>query len=566
MQELTIIGLGRKSIVPLLYFTRRTLNPQLRRAQVLILETHDDTTPGYIPPEWATVTVDPSVEFDPMVFDICDGRRLLIIGDLSQPIATLLPEVIDSADDCFVSVDVFGIIPLAEEDPENNAHAVQRYSFLRARFPGIVYALPPEPERDPTYEKNLVWIERVLDYPLWGILDEAALSESEYPLTTEMLDPASKAPEAMLEVLESVPSVLPNEDACGQLSIRSAATGKVYLNGIVIGPDEPGGKGFIEVQTTIPTPENIPVDEYIKQYIAEFREFHNHRRFSLGIDHGRLKRSLYLNIDTAELAARFLTEMLAFDHPDFNPDEIEVDMSPIDCGPDLYLVIPDVHGRTFWKEAVEKHPELPVVFLGDYHDPYPDEHISPRESLHNFMEILSFARNNPRCTLLLGNHDLHYIYSFGGGCRYDYARARQLGELFRANRDLFKLIHVWKPCFAHPIVFSHAPILAEWAETVGLPDDARTIADLLNPIADGDQADAARDLLDRCTALRGGYDAAGSPVWADVRELNADVHTLEDYNVFAHTRSRFETIEANWACLDCRKAFIIDRNAKITPA
>ena len=27
------------------------------------------------------------------------------------------------------------------------------------------------------------------------------------------------------------------------------------------------------------------------------------------------------------------------------------------------LVIPDVHGRTFWKEAVEKHPTLPVVFL-----------------------------------------------------------------------------------------------------------------------------------------------------------------------------------------------------------
>ena len=39
------------------------------------------------------------------------------------------------------------------------------------------------------------------------------------------------------------------------------------------------------------------------------------------------------------------------------------------------LVIPDVHGRIFWKEPVKKYMDAVdrVVFLGDYLDPYEDE-------------------------------------------------------------------------------------------------------------------------------------------------------------------------------------------------
>ena len=34
------------------------------------------------------------------------------------------------------------------------------------------------------------------------------------------------------------------------------------------------------------------------------------------------------------------------------------------------LIIPDVHGRSFWKKAVETGDYEKVVFLGDYADPY----------------------------------------------------------------------------------------------------------------------------------------------------------------------------------------------------
>lgn len=43
------------------------------------------------------------------------------------------------------------------------------------------------------------------------------------------------------------------------------------------------------------------------------------------------------------------------------------------------IVIPDVHGRSFWKNAIEKHPETPIVFLGDYLNPYKSEGITADE-------------------------------------------------------------------------------------------------------------------------------------------------------------------------------------------
>ena len=40
------------------------------------------------------------------------------------------------------------------------------------------------------------------------------------------------------------------------------------------------------------------------------------------------------------------------------------------------IIIPDLHGREFWRKAVNELPEdAHVVFLGDYLDPYEDEWI-----------------------------------------------------------------------------------------------------------------------------------------------------------------------------------------------
>ncbi len=66
------------------------------------------------------------------------------------------------------------------------------------------------------------------------------------------------------------------------------------------------------------------------------------------------------------------------------------------------LIIPDVHGRAFWRETVDRHPSLPVVFLGDYLDPYARENITPEEALANFKDIIAFKQaNKDRVTLLI---------------------------------------------------------------------------------------------------------------------------------------------------------------------
>ena len=58
------------------------------------------------------------------------------------------------------------------------------------------------------------------------------------------------------------------------------------------------------------------------------------------------------------------------------------------------LIIPDVHGRTFWKEAINKFPKnefpnMEIIFLGDYLDPYTGyEDINKEQAYDNFKEII----------------------------------------------------------------------------------------------------------------------------------------------------------------------------------
>ena len=50
------------------------------------------------------------------------------------------------------------------------------------------------------------------------------------------------------------------------------------------------------------------------------------------------------------------------------------------------LIVPDVHGRKFW-EVVKEYNDVPIVFLGDYLDPYTSiEGITHAQALSNFKD------------------------------------------------------------------------------------------------------------------------------------------------------------------------------------
>ena len=72
------------------------------------------------------------------------------------------------------------------------------------------------------------------------------------------------------------------------------------------------------------------------------------------------------------------------------------------------IIIPDIHGRTFWKDAVKQAREdEQVIFLGDYMDPYPQEEISFEQTTSNLKEIISYKKENmDKCVLLLGTMTL----------------------------------------------------------------------------------------------------------------------------------------------------------------
>jgi len=103
------------------------------------------------------------------------------------------------------------------------------------------------------------------------------------------------------------------------------------------------------------------------------------------------------------------------------------------------VIIPDVHGRAFWKEAVERFLAERFIFLGDYLDPYYFDviyhEITPESTIENFQEILSFKKANPnRVTLLLVNHDCGYLYG-KDVCDYrcDDGNYALIQGLFREN-------------------------------------------------------------------------------------------------------------------------------------
>jgi len=144
--------------------------------------------------------------------------------------------------------------------------------------------------------------------------------------------------------------------------------------------------------------------------------------------------------------------------PDAHGREINETMSP----QKEIIVIPDVHGRDFWREAAMNRGNREVIFLGDYVDPYPWEKISDNQTLEELYEIVKLKQDNPNdITLLLGNHDLQYVYQGFPGARYCRENAFMYFDAFWDHRALFDLAAV-RTIGERKFIFSHAGIQPWW--------------------------------------------------------------------------------------------------------
>ena len=235
------------------------------------------------------------------------------------------------------------------------------------------------------------------------------------------------------------------------------------------------------------------------------------------------------------------------------------------------IIIPDIHGRTFWKEPVTKALETgeSIIFLGDYVDPYEYEGV-PMGGLVPMLErIISIKREHPgQVTLLLGNHDLHYLSEDLGGSRYDYSRAVFYVRLFRDNSELFQMA-AEAEIGGQKFLFSHAGVKRGWLDFEDdylgklAPED---VCSRLNEMwIDKEQRPALLDILADISTSRWGAQPYGSPVWNDVEDMADDADELPGYyQIFGHSQQEENpVIGEHFACLDCRRAFIVNDKGSI---
>lgn len=213
------------------------------------------------------------------------------------------------------------------------------------------------------------------------------------------------------------------------------------------------------------------------------------------------------------------------------------------------LIVPDVHGRSFWHKAEELIDYVDkVVFLGDYLDPYGHEGITFDTALEEFDKILEFKdKYDDKIVMLIGNHDCHYINtSFMDCSRLNYLKRQDIHELYMKHIDKFQLI--WE---FDTWLFSHAGVYDEWMETCKFTlDDLRNFEEF--------RKDKFPSLA--CLSFyRGGWNRTGSCVWADLRE-SLKHKLLEGYHhVVGHTQLESEPYKADTiTCVDVRRCFILD--------
>ena len=234
----------------------------------------------------------------------------------------------------------------------------------------------------------------------------------------------------------------------------------------------------------------------------------------------------------------------------------------------LLIIVPDVHGRTFWNEIFNYDCE--TVFLGDYLDPYPSENIYPWDAMYNLTQIVAYAKAHPNVHLLLGNHDL--CYSMGRhicNCRCDFENYDTLRQLFRDNDALFQLAH---DCEVNGkrFFFSHAGLSFGWynqhRDIFTLPYEETLRASYVNELY---RSGKLNKILSEIHYMRGGTHPFGSIVWSDIREqIEGDGQNPTDIiQIVGHTQLVTAPLnlaeESRLYAVDNRKCLYLDTLGKL---
>lgn len=187
------------------------------------------------------------------------------------------------------------------------------------------------------------------------------------------------------------------------------------------------------------------------------------------------------------------------------------------------VVIGDIHGCDRWKDLVHVHPDATeFVFIGDYFDSFSRNHA---ECIFNFKEIIEWKESTDiKVTMLIGNHDFHYMSECGG--RYggwSAWHAAEIGELLKVNKQ-----HLQAAYQSGKYLFTHAGVSKKWYEDNF--QEGGNIADQINDLWSYDK----RPFNHSGMEMYGNYDGEG-PMWIRPEALRRNMLNESIVQIAGHT-------------------------------
>ncbi len=177
-------------------------------------------------------------------------------------------------------------------------------------------------------------------------------------------------------------------------------------------------------------------------------------------------------------------------------------------------VIGDIHGRIKWKPLIDESCDK-IIFIGDYVDSYTIDNITIKD---NLLDIIEYKKRNiDLVELIIGNHDMQYIYFPEYRCAgFRPEMAPDLQMIFRDNVNLFKIAYQFED---H--LFTHAGVTKNWLKWA---EDKLKLYGYSNLGNLGEALNNMNETSNRWVlnnvgygrgGLRGDY---GGPTWADKKE------------------------------------------------
>ncbi len=273
------------------------------------------------------------------------------------------------------------------------------------------------------------------------------------------------------------------------------------------------------------------------------------------------------------------------------------------------LIVPDLHGKNIWSKIIKEDNFDKIVFLGDYVDCFgadrlkmlaqgitsieitlktikddifreaillqqmdsyryalkevTDNFVPNTDIIRNLVDLIDFKKkNSDKVTLLLGNHDLHYIeniaFTKSGGYNEDIAK--DLKKLYNKNIDLFTIAET-----VDDFLLTHAGISEKYLTKYNYSFNSNSVKTQLKM----EYLDFKNNKqLYLISNFNGGMDEFSGPFWQRPPELK-NQQPLPFWQIVGHTPFEKPTFDFNKKmvyadCLNKTSEFLVLNNGSLT--